>query len=183
MKTLVALLRGINLGARNKVPMPRLKSELESLDFEHVVTYIQSGNVVFRSSSGTAKDVAARIERQIEKAFGARITVVLRTPAELKAIAKSNPFLRREDDLKKLHVIFLGKRPTAKAVAQLDPERSPPDEFSVRGREIYLHLPQGSGRSKLTLAYFERRLGIEGTARNWKTLLKLLELAAERGSR
>lgn len=163
--------------------MPRLRSELESLEFEDVVTYIQSGNVVFRCSSGTAKDVAARIERQIEKVFGLRITVVLRTPAELKAIAKNNPFLRGEADLKKLHVIFLNTRPTAKAIAQLDPERSPPDEFSVHGREIYLHLLKGSGRSKLTLDYFERRLGIDGTARNWKTLLKLLELAGPGRSR
>ena len=163
--------------------MPELRSAFESLDFEDVVTYIQSGNVVFRSSSGSAKEIAARIEQQVAKVFGLKINLVLRTPAELKSIAKSNPFLRREADFTKLHVVFLNSRPTAKAIAQLDPERSPPNEFSVRGREIYLHLPKGSGRSKLTLDYFERRLGIHGTARNWKTLLKLLELAGPGRSR
>jgi uncharacterized protein (DUF1697 family) len=183
MKTYVALLRGINLGARNKVPMPELKSALESLGFEDVVTYIQSGNVVFRSSSGGAKEIAARIEQRIEEVFGLSIAVVLRTPAELKSIAQSNPFLRRETDLTKLHAVFLKSRPSAKAIAQLDPERSTPDEFSVRGHEIYLHLPNGFGRSKLTLDYFERRLGVDATARNWKTVVKLLELAKPDGSR
>jgi uncharacterized protein (DUF1697 family) len=183
MKTFVALLRGINLGARNKVPMPELKLEFESLGFEDVLTYIQSGNVVFRSSSGGAKQTAARIEQRIANVFGLDITVVLRTPAELKSIAGSNPFLSRETDLSKLHAVFLNGRPMAKAIAQLDPERSRPDEFSVRGREIYLHLPKGSGRSKLTLDHFERRLGIDATARNWKTVLKLLELAGPGGSR
>jgi uncharacterized protein (DUF1697 family) len=182
-KTFVALLRGINLGARNKVPMPKLKSAFESLGFEDVVTYIQSGNVVFRSSSGGAKKIAARIEQGIEEVFGLSIIVVLRTPAELKSIAKSNPYLPRETDLTKLHVVFLKSRPAAKAIAQLDPERSPPDEFTVRGREIYLHLPNGFGRSKLTLDYFERRLGVDATARNWKTVLKLLELAKPGASR
>lgn len=179
----VALLRGINLGAKNKIRMPELGSMLESLGFEDVVTYIQSGNVVFRSSSGGAKQIAARIEQRIAKVFGLDIIVVLRTPAELKSIAGSNPFLSREADLTKLHIVFLNGRPAAKAISQLDPDRSPPDEFSVRGREIYLHLPNGFGRSKLTLDYFERRLGVDATARNWRTLLKLLELAGASGSR
>jgi uncharacterized protein (DUF1697 family) len=172
----VALLRGINLGAKNKIPMSELESMFVSLGFEDVGTYIQSGNVVFRSSSGGEK-IAARIEQRIVKAFGLKITVVMRTPAELKAIAKSNPFVSREADLSKLHVVFLKSQPKAKAIAQLDPERSPGDDFSVHGREIYLHLPKGFGRSKLTLDYFERRLGVDATARNWKTVLKLLELA------
>ena len=162
--------------------MPELKSAFESVGFEDVVTYIQSGNVVFRSSSGGAKEIAARIEQQVAEVFGLNITVVVRTPAELKSIAKSNPFLRREADFTKLHVVFLNRRPTAKAIAQLEPERSPPDEFRVHGREIYLHVPNGFGRSKLALDYFERRLRVDGTARNWKTLLKLLELTGS-GSR
>ena len=173
----VALLRGINVGGRNKVSMPELKSSLASLGLEDVVTYIQSGNVVFRSPTGDRKELAARMERQIAEAFGVSPTVLLRTPSELVKIADGNPFLKAEaDHSKQLHVVFLGGRPSADAVAQLDPGRSPPDEFSVRGSEIYLHLPNGSGRSKLTLDYFERRLGLAATARNWNTLLKLLAL-------
>lgn len=172
--TFVALLRGINVGGRNKIPMPELKSLLASLGLEDVVTYIQSGNVVFRSPAADGQEVAARIERQIAEVFGVRATVLLRTPAELLEIADGNPFL--EGDFSKLHVVLLGGRPAADAVAQLDPGRSPPDEFSLRGREIYLHLPNGAGRSKLTVDYFERRLGVAATARNWNTLIKLLAL-------
>jgi uncharacterized protein (DUF1697 family) len=174
--TFAALLRAVNVGGRNKVSMPELKSLLASLGLEDVVTYVQSGNVVFRSPTGDREEIAARIERQIAEAFGVRSTVLLRTPAELSAIADGNPFLKRESELSKLHIVFLGDRPAADAVARLDPERSPPDQFSVQGREIYLHLPNGAGRSKLTLDYFERRLGVDATARNWKTLLKLLAL-------
>ena len=172
MKTWVALLRGVNVGGKNTIPMGELKSSLSSLGLEDVVTYIQSGNVVFRSPAGHTR-VAVDIERRIAKAFGVSVTVLLRTPAELRTIARSNPFLSGQADLSKLHVVFLSDRPKANAVAGLDPERSPPDAFSVRGREIYLHLPNGSGRSKLTIDYFERRLGVAATARNWNTLIKL----------
>jgi uncharacterized protein (DUF1697 family) len=177
MKTLVALLRGINVGGKNRVPMSELKSELTALGLDDVVTYVQSGNVVFRAPARSREIIATNIEKRITKAYGLSVAVVVRTPAELARIAKANPFLDREADLSKLHVVFLDGRPTAGAVAKLDPERSPPDEFRVHGREIYLHLPNGSARTKLTLDYFERRLGVTATARNWKTLLKLIELA------
>jgi uncharacterized protein (DUF1697 family) len=176
MDTFVALLRGINVGGRNAIPMGELRSALSSLGLEDVATYIQSGNVVFRST-GTARALAADIERQIAETFGITPTVLVRTPAELESIAGSNPFLRGEADHSKLHVVFLSRGATRKATAQLDPERSPPDEFSVRGREIYLHLPNGAARSKLTIDYFERQLGVAATARNWNTLIKLLALS------
>lgn len=176
MDTFVALLRGINVGGKNMIPMAELKSVLSARGLEDVVTYIQSGNVVFRST-GAGRAVAAGIEQQIAESFGITVAVLMRTPAELAEIAESNPFLGGEADHSRLHVVFLASTPTAKATAQLDPERSPPDEFSVRGREIYLHLPNGAARSKLTIDYFERRLEVAATARNWKTLLKLLELS------
>jgi uncharacterized protein (DUF1697 family) len=176
MHTFVALLRGINVGGRAMIPMPELKSLLASMGLADVSTYIQSGNVVFSSPTRDAPALAGAIEERIAEAFGVSTTVLLRTPAELAEIAGSNPFLGREADLTKLHVVFLSASPAAGAVGELDPERSPPDEFSVRGREIYLHLPNGAGRSKLTVDYFEKRLGVRATARNWKTLTKLIEL-------
>ena len=175
-KTFVALLRGINLAGRNRVPMPELRTSFEALGLEDVVTYIQSGNVVFRSSTGRAEELAARIEGRIAEAFRIEVVVVLRTPAELRRIAGGNPFLKRGADPSRLHVVFLSGRPAKKAAAQLDPRRSPPDEFRLEGREIYLHLPNGFGRSKLTVDYFERSLGVDATARNWKTLTKLVAL-------
>jgi uncharacterized protein (DUF1697 family) len=171
-----AFLRAVNLGEKNKISMASLKSLFSEIGYEDVTTYLQSGNVVFKSRAGDPGKIATEIERRIAKELGVSVTVVLRTPAELRKIAGGNPFLDDESDPKKLHVVFLDSRPAAKAKAGLDPDRSPPDRFELRGREIYLHLPNGSARSKLTIGYFERTLGVDATARNWTTLTKLVEL-------
>jgi len=173
--TFVALLRGINVGGKKKIAMAELRSLFSSLGFEDVVTYIQSGNVVFRSTDGDANEISARIEREITRVFELDPAVLVRTPAELEKIAEHNPYSSRTD-LSKLHVVFLDRIPAKRAATALDPKRSPGDEFTIRGREIYLHLPNGAGRSKLTIDYFERVLGARATQRNWNTLRKLLEL-------
>jgi uncharacterized protein (DUF1697 family) len=177
MSTYVALLRGVNVGGKNMIPMAELRSSLSALGYQDVVSYIQSGNLVFRAGPGKPQDIATAIEKQIAASFGRNVTVIVRTPAELEAIAEGNPFLGGKTDVSRLHVVFLESAPPAKAGAELDPGRSPPDEFRLQGREIYLHLPNGMGRSKLTIDYFERRLGVAATARNWKTVLRLLALA------
>jgi uncharacterized protein (DUF1697 family) len=174
--TFAALLRGINVGGKNRVPMAELRAALESLGLEDVVTYIQSGNVVFKSPARSEGAVAADLERQVTKVFGVKAAVLLRTPAQLKKIAAANPYVGKGTDLSKLHVVFLDEAPARSKIEKLDPNRSVPDEFSVRGREIYLRLPNGLGRSKLTIDWFERGLAVRATARNWKTLSKLLEL-------
>lgn len=176
-ETFVALLRGINVGGRKTVPMAELRSALAGIGLEGVATYIQSGNVVFRAPSRDAKSLAGTIESSIDETFGVSARVVLRTRDELAAVTEGSPFVERGADPAKLHVVFLERRPDASAVAELDPGRSPPDELEPRGREIYLHLPNGMGRTKLSVDYFERRLGVAATARNWKTVLKLVELA------
>jgi uncharacterized protein (DUF1697 family) len=102
--------------------------------------------------------------------------VVLRTGAQLAAAAAHNPFLVRGAETKPLYVVFLDRKPAAEAVKELDPDRSPGDRFSVVGREVYLDLTTGAGRTKLNLDYLERRLKVKGTARNWNTVLKLVEL-------
>ena len=102
--------------------------------------------------------------------------MIVRTRAELAKVATANPYLTSGVDVSKLHVTFLADKPTAAAIKQLDPERSAPDEFTVQGREIFMLLPNGMGRSKLTIDYFERRLGTTATARNWNTVNKLLDL-------
>jgi uncharacterized protein (DUF1697 family) len=175
VRTYAALLRGINVGGRVRIPMAELRSTFEALGHEDVVTYLQSGNVVFRAD-GKAPDVATGIERRIAEDFGLDVAVLLRTARELTAIAAGNPFLTEEADLTKLHVVFLESAPARSAMARLDPARSPPDRFSARGRELYLHLPKGAGRSKLTNDYLERTLGTRATARNWRTVSKLVEL-------
>ena len=173
--TFVALLRGVNVGGRKKIAMAELRLLFSSLGFEDVVAYIQSGNVVFSSPHGDRDHISATIEGEITAAFGMDPAVLLRTPTELEEIVKCSPYRARADS-SKVHVVFLERTPAASAAAELDPGRSPPDEFTLRGREVYLYLPNGAGRSKLTIDYFERRLGVRATARNWNTLLNLLDL-------
>lgn len=141
-----------------------------------VQTYIQSGNVVFRADAETASRVPERVSEAVAERFGFSSPIVLRTLGQLEEVAGNNPFLAGGVDEKTLHVMFLSQRPTPEAVASLDPDRSPPDAFVVRGSEIYLRFPKGSARTKLTSQYFDSRLNTIGTARNWRTVTTLLDL-------
>jgi uncharacterized protein (DUF1697 family) len=174
MPTYIALLRGVNVGGARKLPMKELVPALEELGLDDVVTYIQSGNVVFRAKPGAKAKLVTQVEKQIEKRFGLDVTVMLRTPGELAKVIDANPF---GDDAANVHVAFLDGKPAAAAVKKLDPDRSPPDEFAVHGTEVYLHFPNGYGRTKLGGDYLERTLGVRATARNWRTVTKMLELA------
>jgi uncharacterized protein (DUF1697 family) len=170
--THVALLRGINVGGKNILPMKDLAQIFADASCTDVRTYIQSGNVIFQAPSGAA-GVADTIKAKIEKRFGYRVPVILRTSEELLKTIRDNPFLAAAPDQKWLHVYFLGATPSARAIATLDPNRSAPDAFQVRGQVIYLHLPNGMARTKLTNAYFDSKLSTICTARNWATVLKL----------
>jgi uncharacterized protein (DUF1697 family) len=170
---IIALLRGVNVGGKNPLPMKALAALFEKAGCENVVTYIQSGNVV--CAAAREKDLATRIEAAIAKSFGLRVPVVLRTHAELKKIIASHPFASRDAEF--LHVSFLSGRPAAADTAKLEPARFLPDELAVKGSEVYLYLPNGVGKSKLTNAYLDGRLGVVSTMRNWRTVRKLEELA------
>jgi uncharacterized protein (DUF1697 family) len=176
LATFLALLRGINVGGANKVPMKELRALFEELGHEDVRTYLQSGNVVFEGRSSTSRKLAAEIESAIAKSFDLTVSVIVRTRRELERVTTGNPFPTQGVNPTSLHVMFLAKSASAKAIRTLDPDRSPPDEFEVRGSEIYLRFPKGSGRSKLTIDYFEKKLGTRATARNWNTVVKVLEL-------
>jgi uncharacterized protein (DUF1697 family) len=183
LNTYVALLRGINVGGKNKIAMKALQALFVALGHGEVTTYIQSGNVVFRSASKQASKLGPAIEDEISKTFGLKIGVLVRTPSDFDGVIVGNPFLDPGRDTSKLLVMFLDEAPKVGAIADLDPQRSPPDEFVVRGREIYAYCPNGFGRSKLSIDYFERRLKTRATARNWNTVVKLADLmtAAGRG--
>jgi len=142
-----------------------------------VRTYIQSGNVVFTADLAPAARIPSRIAKAILNRFGFEVPVITRTLGEVEAIASNHPFLEDGVDTKTLHVVFLLDRPTRPGIAALDPNRSAPDTFAVHGREIYLRCPNGVARSKLTAQYFDSRLKTISTARNWSTVLKLLEFA------
>jgi uncharacterized protein (DUF1697 family) len=174
----VALLRGVNLGARNKVSMADLRILFESLGAEDVQTYVQSGNVVFKSRLRDAAKLSAEIERRIERELALDIKVMLRTSGRLAEIVAGNPFSASQAEGTKLHVTFLADAPKRARVRTLEPAAFAPDEFQVQGREVYLHTPNGYGRSKLGNAYFEKQLDVAATTRNWNTVRKLAELAA-----
>ncbi len=168
----IALLRGINVGGNRKLPMADLAKIFTDAGAADVKTYIQSGNVVF--TAGTP--VAAKVRQGIQKKFGFDVELVVRNTAELAAVAKANPFLKSGTDHKFLYVAFLSAKPAAGKAAGLDPNRSPGDYFELKGSEIYLHFPRGSGRSKLTNQYFDSKLGVTSTWRNWNTVLALMEM-------
>lgn len=172
----LALLRGVNVGGKNRLAMKELAELLAQAGLAEVRTYIQSGNVLFRAPSAQAHALPGLVSGAIAKRFGLSVPVVLRSAAELAKVARSNPFLETGADPEALHVAFLAAEPAEARIAALDPKRSPPDEFRVLGREVYLHLPNGAARSKLTNDYFDSKLGTTSTARNWRTVLKLLEL-------
>jgi uncharacterized protein (DUF1697 family) len=175
--TYVALLRGINLGARNKISMAELRELFGGLEAEDVTTYLQSGNVVFESAA-PAPELADAVEARIRRDLSLEVAVLLRTGAELERVVGSSPFAGTVTDPKELHVTFLADSPPAARVDELDPRRSEPDRFQVVGAEVYLHCPNGYGRSKLTNAYFEKKLCVTATTRNWNTVTKLAELAS-----
>jgi uncharacterized protein (DUF1697 family) len=176
--TYVALLRGINLGARNKVSMADLRKLFVTLGAEDVRTYVQSGNVVFKGPVGSPAELVQAIEERITRELGLSVAVLLRTKAELAKILGTNPFAKGARDAAKLHVTFLAEAPDPARVRQLEAKQFEPDEFRVAGAEIYLHCPDGYGRTKLSNAYLEKQLGIRATTRNWKTVTKLAELAS-----
>jgi uncharacterized protein (DUF1697 family) len=172
----VLLLRGINLGPNNKLPMPDLCALVEELGARDVRHYIQSGNLAFDATTKVAAGIPTRLSTQIKARWGYDVPVVSRTRSAVVAVVDRNPFLRRGVALKSLHVAFLADPPSKSRVATLDATRSPGDEFAVVGSEIYLLLPNGVARTKLTNAYFDRSLETISTVRNWNTVQKLTEL-------
>jgi len=172
MPTVVALIRGVNVGGR-KLPMAGLRELAESLGYDDVRTYIQSGNLLFRTAK---RPRPAELEGAIEERFGLAVDVILRSPADLARIVERNPFPRAE--VSKLHVGFMAAKPAAAVLAALDGEPFLPDEFAVVGSELYLHLPGGMGRAKLP-DYVVRRLKVPTTVRNWNTVTKLVELSRD----
>ena len=141
-----------------------------------VRNYIQSGNVIFQSSAGLAKRIRSIVETQIQRQFGFQTGVVIRTTEELRQVALGNPFVAQGADEVLLSVMFLRDTPEPAMVAKLDPDRSAPDTYVVKGNAIFLCTPTGLAKTKLTNAYFDSRLATVSTSRNWRTVLKLLEL-------
>jgi uncharacterized protein (DUF1697 family) len=215
MKTLISLLRGINVSGQNRVRMPELKVLYESLNLSNVVTYIQSGNVIFDCTEQDPAELARVIETELEHVLGVSAQVLLRDINQLVGLIKNNPFInQRNEDPDKLYVTFLADAPgeavlrnlpangrdcfatpalpkeprenlpggarEERLAMTLDPGAAVTDEFCVNNQEIYLFCPNGYGRTKLSNSFFERKLSVTATTRNWKTVNILYEMATLR---
>ena len=181
MTVLVALLRAVNLGGKNRMAMDRLRAVCTKLGLRNPATYIQSGNVVFDAPGEVVPTISARLSAAIEREFGFQAEAVVRTTAELAAIAAANPFrTAAENEPNKLLVVFLVSEPDQGARERLATLTAAGEAVRLAGREIYIHYPAGAGSSKLTAAKLERACGVPGTARNWNTVMKLLAMAQAR---
>ncbi|MEU8570463.1 DUF1697 domain-containing protein [Streptomyces pathocidini] len=177
MTTYVALLRGINLGGRRKVPMTALRELITDLGYEDVRTLLQSGNVVFTGGEQPPALLARELEQALQARFGFEIGCVVLTSAELRAVVARNPFPVASFDPSKFVVTFLAAPLDPAHLARIDPEAYLPDEFRPGERELFLHCPNGLGRSKLSAALGATDFGTVATTRNWNTVTKLLAMA------
>jgi uncharacterized protein (DUF1697 family) len=176
MGIFVAMLRSINVGGRNRVAMADLLALVGALGYRDAATYVQSGNVVF-SGSGSTAGVARSIEQRIVSDLGLTVPVVVRSRSQWKRTLAANPFADLDVDPKTLHVTFLSASPDPKGVQGLEDGAFGSDELTVVGTDVFLHCPGGYGETKLNNAFLERRLGATATTRNWRTVMKLGEMA------
>ena len=172
------MLRGVNVGGHNKIKMEALRALYESMKLREAQTYVQSGNVIFRIDERDIALLTKRIEDGIERKFGFRPNVILRTAAEMREVIARNPFAKRRGiEPSKLLVTFLGSDPGAEAREKILQIKCDPEELRIEGRELYIYFPNGIGRSKLSWAGLEKTLKTPGTARNWNSVTKMLEMA------
>jgi uncharacterized protein (DUF1697 family) len=178
MTTFTSLLRGINVGGHNKIKMAELKRLYESLGFEQVNPYIQSGNVVFQTAEKNSKKLENTISNGIKHTFGHDVAVLLRTKKEWEAIVENNPFTKKDvDALKNSYVFFFDKQPDNEAVESLRAKVAAWPEFFVVDKDhAYLYVANGYGQTKLNSNFVERQLKVKITARNWNTVNVLLEM-------
>jgi len=181
MPVLISMLRGVNVVGRNKIKMDALRAVYESLKFEDPRTFIQSGNVIFRSKGKNSPALVKRIQDAIEGEFGFRPAVIVRTPDELRRAIADTPFpSHRNLHPGKILVTFLAGEPGPEAQATLLMlKRRHPEELHLIGRELYIYFPNGAGQTKLPWSSVEKLLKVTGTARNWNSVTKMLAIAEE----
>lgn len=178
MNRYICILRGINVSGKNPLPMAALRELFASLGCQRVATYIQSGNAVF-DAEGTATELEERISGAIHDRFGFEVPVLLLTAGYLAEIVAGNPYLiNRSEDPAKLHVTFFSRQPGTEEIAALEGTHYPPDEWFAGNRAVYLFCPEGYGNTKFSNAFFERKLKVTATTRNWKTVNELLRMAS-----
>jgi uncharacterized protein (DUF1697 family) len=182
MNTFISFLRGINMAGHFPLKMADLSDLYKSLGFKDAETYIQSGNVIFTGlANHTATAISEKIEAAILHKFGYDVPVVIRSANGLESIITANPFISEDNfDPSKMVAILLYEKPTEVQIQKVIDVSYPPDKFTIIGSEIFVYCPNGFGRSKLYTNFFEKKMGVRGTARNWKTITTLYSLAQKR---
>jgi len=180
MAVLISMLRGVNLGPHNRIKMDALRALYQSLKLEDPRTYVQSGNVIFRTKEKNSPQLARKIQDAIQKKLGCCPDVILRTTDEMRKAIAANPFPERvKTEPGKVLVTFLSEKPPREAEANLDNLKGFPEELHLKGRELYIYFPNGAGKSKLPWSSVNKLLKVTGTARNWNSVLAVLEIAED----
>ena len=180
MAIYVSMLRGINVGGHKRIKMDRLRQSFEALGFEQVKTFIQSGNVVFRTGKRSALALSRQIENKILEDFGFSVSVITKTADEMRESLEKNPFLREGGiDPERLHVVFLSEAPASEALKKLAELTILPDRSQCVGTELYLYLPNGVAQSFWMKTSIDRVLSVVTTTRNWKTVNCLHQMCRE----
>lgn len=178
MNTFISMLRGINVSGQKKIRMQELRALYRSLGLDNVRSYVQSGNVIFDTPESDPAKLAGAIQNQIQQTFGYAVPVFIRTPADFQRIIAGNPFLNgRNEDPAKLYVTFLYQLPSPEKLNTLAAPNQSSDEFVIGEQEIFLYCPTGYGRTKLSNQFFEKKLQVPATTRNWKSVNALHTLA------
>lgn len=179
---MIAFLRGVNMTGHNTIRMADLAALFKKLGYKDAETYIQSGNVIFSNIGNQAgTEIELLIERAIKKQFGHNISVMVRSAEEIKKVLQVNPFVQSEDiDKTKHSALFLKEAPNKTQTDKIAGIDYPPDKFSISGREIFIWCPNGFGKTKLYTNFFENKMKVIGTARNWKTIRTLVEIAEKK---
>jgi uncharacterized protein (DUF1697 family) len=175
MTTAVSMLRGINVGGARKVPMEELRRCYESLGYTKVRTYIQSGNVVFDYRGTDSEPAARNLETELERRFGFKVAVIIRTSQEMHRIIENFPFTRAEEEY--AHVTFMSTKPSGVPSEEIAKACGRAEKFMISGREVYLFCPNGYGRTKLSNAFLEKKLNLLATTRNWRTVNAIYQLS------
>lgn len=180
MSTIISILRGINVGGKNKIPMVELKALYEKAGFKNVTTYIQSGNVVFTTRKEKIEDIPGKIQQFIFKKYGFQVPVIICTVDEMQSVIDTNPMLKdKSKDMEKLHVTFLSVLAQKEHLDKIKTYQYLPDEYTIVDKEVFIYCPNGYGNTKLSNTFFENKLKVTATTRNWRTVNELLRIGKE----
>lgn len=180
MKTYISILRGINVSGHKIIKMDALRNLYENMGFVNVITYVQSGNVIFKGEDIEINSLENKISQQIEKEFGFQVPVIVLSIEKLKHIIDNNPFAEdKNKDKSFFHISFLSSKPEKYDPTTIKDKKQDDEDIAFSDHAVYLYCPNGYGRTKLTNNFIESKLKVGATTRNWKTTQELLKIAEQ----